>query len=181
MKKLHTEDSKTLGSAVHSLVPTVVWRPIFFTLGLETSLFNYCSKCESKGCFLCRINCRQQKVLDYKENGKLVSYKQKVIQTRTWQAWGQWSGRLLSFTLPFMASSEVSGNIITCPLGINDKTTTEVDALFEDHVLPFATYYRPLSSFSTVFFKFGVETTNKELSKWLSKSYITERLNEFLT
>jgi len=79
-----------------------------------------------------------------------------------------------------MASSEVSGNIITCPLGINDKTTTEMNALFEDHTLPLATYYHPLISFCTVFFKFGVETTNKELSKWLSKSYIPEGLNEFL-
>jgi len=31
MKKLHTEDSKMLGSAVQSLVPTVVWCPIFFS------------------------------------------------------------------------------------------------------------------------------------------------------
>jgi len=73
MKKLHNVDSKTLGSAVQSLVPTVVLRPIFFTLGLETSLFNYCSKCKRKGCFLCRINGRQQKGLEYKEDGKLVS------------------------------------------------------------------------------------------------------------
>jgi len=36
---------------------------IFFALGLETSLFNFCSKCERKGCFLCRIEGRKQKVL----------------------------------------------------------------------------------------------------------------------
>jgi hypothetical protein len=63
-----------------------------------------------------------------------------------------------------MASSESSGNIITVPLGINDKTTTEMDALFEEHVFPFATCYHPLV-FCMVFFKFGVETTKKELSK----------------
>jgi hypothetical protein len=32
-----------------------------------------------------------------------------------------------------------------------------------------------------VFFKFGVETTKKELSKWLSKSHFTEGLIEFVT